>query len=450
MSQDTKHSEFSTTLTPQLALVLEGSLFLLTSLLLPLYLLFSLTRSKLRQDLGERLGGGAWRNAEMNQPDVLIHAASVGEVNGIQALLAKLKEEHPEYSVVISTTSLTGRARARELLGTNKAALFTLDHPLIQRQLLKRLRPKQVIISETELWPCYLLALQAYRIPVVLINARISDYSFPNYSKFRFLLKPLLNTFSLILSQSRLDGERFEALGAEPERVRVLGSTKYDREVLQFTPEQRLEFAQELGVETEKLCFVAGSVRPGEDGVVIDAYIRAKSEVPELQLILTPRHPERFDACAKLLEERGLEYHRRSAGQAERATGVVLLDTLGELQAVYSLASFSFVGATLVDIGGHNPLEPAAYSAPVLLGPYYSTVRDAVATLEQANAVRIVQDGAELYEAIRFYCQNEQERKAAGERAKEAWKRNLGATQGVLNVLSLKQDAALQRRSNSS
>ncbi len=449
MSPDTRQGDYSGGLEPLFALLLEAALLLLTSLALPFYLLYSLTRPRLRCGLAERLGFGLWQSPEMQRADILIHAASVGEVNGIEPLLAELKSLHPEQKIVVSTTSVTGRDRARELVGETRAALLPLDHPSLQRLMLARVRPKMVIITETELWPSFLLLLATNNIPTLLINARISDYSFPNYSKLRFLLQPLLKTFRAILTQSVLDAERFRALGADSARVEVVGSTKYDRQVQALSTEERQSFASELGISLEKLCFVAGSVRPGEDEVVVQAYCEALQEVPDLQLILTPRHPERFDACAELLQANGLEFHRRSAGNAAKESAVVLLDTLGELQRVYSLASFSFVGATLVDIGGHNPLEPAAYGAPVLLGPYYSTVRDAVAALRQVDAVKIVENKAELRNAILHYAKNPDQRQAAGLRAEQAWRRNLGATKKVLEFLPLSAtQAAENRRAN--
>ncbi len=391
---------------------------------------------RIRSGLLERLGGGAWRTIPRSaQGRIWLHAASVGEVGGLIPVLRELKSRYPKTEVLVTTTSLTGRKSVMESGLADAVCLLPFDHPLLLRSSIKRVSPLVCLIFETEIWPALYFELGRSACDLVVVNGRISDYSFPQYQRLRFFQKYILCVLTHVFAQTSVDRDRFVALGVPPSRVSVAGSTKYEQEIEMEEESVRRERAQALGLCFGAPCLVAGSVREHEDAVVLDSYRSLLEEFPDFQLVVAPRHPERFDAVAKLLEERGLQFNRRSEGDARDPAPVMLLDTMGELRACYGLGSLAFVGGSLVDIGGHNPLEPAAYSIPVLFGPYVSTVRDATAALMAADAGGMVRDKAELTAAMRAYLSDEAVRVSAGKAAHEVWRSNQGASESLFAFL---------------
>jgi 3-deoxy-D-manno-octulosonic-acid transferase len=389
-----------------------------------------------RASLAERFGGGDWNTVPEDFSSCLwIHAASVGEVTGVAPVLDLLRKKYPAEKILVSTTSLTGKEKARETKLADMVCLLPFDHPWFVRRVLQRIKPKLFLVSETELWPNLLFQLASNKVPVVVINGRISDYSFPKYQYLGCVVRPMLSTITGVLAQTELDRQRFVGLGMNPARVYVVGSTKYDRIVPSLNEEELQEFARDLGLSLAQPCFVAGSVRQGEDEEVIKAYTEALRDVPALQMIIAPRHPERFEEVAKLLNAYGLRYNRRSQGQAEQNKAVLLLDTLGELTKVYALASFVFVGGTLVNIGGHNPLEAAAYSKAVIVGPYTTNVREAIVALREEKGVSEVTCAQDLAEVLVKLTSEIELCLRMGKNAHHVWGRNIGATQRVMGHL---------------
>lgn len=406
-------------------------------LLLPLLLRFSLSR-RLRSRFAERLSWGCWTEAPgEGSPRIWFHAASVGEVGGITPLLKMCKDTFPDARIMVTTTSTTGLRRALEEVTVSSARLLPIDHPRAVKRALESFAPDLCVVTETELWPNFLFALKKKGIPAVLINARISDYTYPAYRRICWLIGPALRAFTSVLAQTKGDAERFISLGLPQDTVSVVGSTKYDRLVPAASEEKKRAYAAELGIDPEKPCFVAGSVRETEDRIVIEAFLRAKEQAPELQMIIAPRHPERFDAVSALLSARGVSFNRRSEGEVQALRDVILLDTLGELSQAYSLSWFSFVGASLVDIGGHNPLEPAAFASPVMMGPYSSNVRDAVRALEDEGGFFEVGNSSELTAALVSLARNSALRELSGRAAYRVWQSNLGAAERVFSHLTL-------------
>jgi len=409
----------------------------LSSLLLPSLFFRAVYDKAWRASVPERLGKGNWRlisNGEDGRHRVWFHGASVGEIRGISPLIKKFIQSHSANEVLISTTSLTGRKEAASFC--SNSCLLPFDHPFVVRKVIERANPKLFVVTETELWPNMFYALDRKNIPIVLINGRLSDYSFPAYYRFRSLISPALRLIHNVLVQTELDRERFAKLGVDQSRITVVGSTKYDQAPTTLNASERKARAHLLGLNPDQPCFVAGSVRPQEEQMVIEAYSQAKAQVPNLQMIIAPRHPERFEHVANILSSEGLEFQRRSKGDAQDVKPIHLLDTLGELANAYGIASFSFVGGSLVNIGGHNPLEPAAYRAPVIMGPYTANVRDAISSLKYYGGLCEVNDAKELGDSIVLFSTNENKRTAIGENAYNAWKSNQGATAKVMEVLN--------------
>lgn len=388
----------------------------------------------------ERSGSGGYVGAR--PVDVWIHGASVGEVGGLVSVVHELCERG-DLRLHLSTTSLTGRAEAAKLPLENPPTLLPFDCKNAVSTALECLKPAVLAVAETEIWPELYRGCAVRGIDVLIFNGRISDSSFPRYKLLRPLLKHVFPAVSEFLVQSQVDRARFIELGADPGRVRVSGSTKYDRGSFP-APEELELFAGEGGIDRAAPVFVAGSVRPGELVQVLDAYTALLTEYPALQLIVAPRHPEKFDDAAAELERRGLDFSRRSSPSPRSGAKVLLLDSMGELSLAYALASVAFVGASLVPIGGHNPLEPAAFAVPVLVGPHMENQRAAVEQLAAAGAHLLVRGAEDIVEEAKKLLSRPELAAEIGGRARRVWEANLGATRDVVETI---EKAALSRSS---
>ena len=402
----------------------------LASAALPLPFARCLWDSAWRDTIEERCGA---KSDQLRKLDgaIWFHGASLGEVTGLVPIAAALKDAAPCFA---TTTSTTGRAEALKRAVAAEVRLLPLDHPYFIGRLLDAVRPRLFILAETELWPNLFLALERRQIPLVVVNGRISNRTFPRYRAARGLFAPLLAIPRLILVQTERDRERYLAIGAVPERVKVTGSTKYANPTLRRLTAEADRLFLKFGMRQDAPLAVFGSVRPGEDEATIAAYLGALKEYPALQLIIAPRHPERFDAVAELLRRAGLRFIRRSQQGGERAQ-VLLLDTIGELVEAYSIATLSFVGGTLVPIGGHNPLEPAAFASPVFVGPHYGNVTDAVDELVEAGGISVVRDGESLQQELVRLLRDPVARARQGRAAFGVWERNSTALERVLPEL---------------
>ncbi len=403
------------------------------SALLPLPLLRTLWNSEWRDTIEERCGAGSKELATL-AGCVWIHGASLGEVTGLLPIAQALRTSHPELSFFGTTTSTTGKAEALKRGLAPNVRLLPLDHPLLIGRMIDTLQPRLFILAETELWPNLLLALSARQIPVAIVNGRISNRTFPRYRALRKLFAPLLALPRRILVQTERDRGRYLEIGATAEQLAVTGSTKYAQRSVRGLATEGARLHMKFGMRDDAPIAVFGSVRPGEDQLTIDAYVAALKDFPALQLVIAPRHPDRFDAVAELLRRAGLRFTRRSQHSGERAQ-VLLLDTIGELVEAYSIAAISYVGGTLVPIGGHNPLEPAAFGSPVIMGPHYGNVTDAVEELLDAGGISIVSDRESLLQAVLRLLRDPQLRKRQGAAAFEVWERNSTALDRVLPEL---------------
>jgi 3-deoxy-D-manno-octulosonic-acid transferase len=413
--------------------------FVLTS---PWWLWRTATKSKYRDGLKERLGEVPTRVARMRAeggaPVIWLHAVSVGEVLAVSRLVSELDFTFPGYRLFISTTTATGHALAQERFGASRVFYCPLDLPWAVSSYLSVLEPRLLILVESEFWPNLLNSCYRRGTPVAVVNARISDRSWPRYQMMQPLWKPLMRKLSAVLAQSQVDADRLIALGCFPERVSVSGNLKFDIRTAEESDATLL--LRTLAVNLR--LFVAGSTLEGEEAALLEAWPRMLEADPYLVLILAPRHPERFSTVALRVARSSFRWVRRSDWPSKPvyALGplhpgeIVVLDSIGELASVYSLASLAFVGGSLFPAGGHNPLEPAQFGVPIVMGPHYGNFRSITDDLRAHNAIRIAEVD-QLAETLTDLARNPAEAEAMGQRAREVFNQEAGATDRSLLVL---------------
>jgi 3-deoxy-D-manno-octulosonic-acid transferase len=362
----------------------------------------------------------------------------VGEVLAVSELVKKLRERFPKYRVVISTTTATGQKLARRQFGDDSVFYFPLDLAFAIRPYLSALRPQLIVLAETEFWPNFLRLAHASGARVAVVNARISDRSRPGYRRFRPVLRKILQDVDLFLAQTEEDAARLRDIGAPVERVQVSGNLKFDvapSPAPAIVANLRSSF-QQSGAGPVVVC---GSTMEGEERLLLLAFQNVLASHPKAVMILAPRRPERFEQVAGLLQQLGIRFWRRSSwnevwtGDAI-ASGVFLVDTIGELASLYALADVAFVGGSLVPRGGHNIIEPAQYGVPIMVGNHTENFRDIISLFQSHDAVRIV-GPAEFPLVLMDLLANQAERVALGRLGAETLRSQMGATEKTLRAL---------------
>lgn len=391
----------------------------------PYWLLRMATAGKYREGLPQRLGRVpcALRNAVKDKPVIWVHAVSVGEILAAGRLIQTLREQSG-CTVVVSTTTRTGQALARERFGADSVFYFPLDFAFAVRPYLRALQPRMVVLLETEFWPRMLTECKRRRIPVAVVNARISDRSWPRYRRLRIFWRPLLRNSAVVLAQSDTDTQRLHALGAA--NAVTAGNLKYDIRVAAPAP---IVDTIRQHLPTNARVLVCGStcaIGAGNEEEMLLAALPAG-----VVTILAPRHPDRFPAVAEMLDRSGRIWHRRSAWAAHPTPlapgSILLLDTIGELAGLYAIATVAFVGGSLIPVGGHNPLEPAQFGIPILMGPHVQNFRAMVDTLHAEHALEIVSPD-NLASALDRLFAHPDEAQRMGAAARAICEREAGAT----------------------
>jgi len=402
---------------------------------LPFWVYQMLRHGKYRRGFSERMGRVPARLRQASgQPVIWIHAVSVGEVLAVSGLVGQMRRAFPGYRIVVSTTTDTGQDLARKRFGEENVFYFPMDFGFAIRAYLRALRPQLVVLAETEFWPNFLRGAHGSGARVAVVNARISDRSWPRYKRFRWALRRVLANIDLFLAQTESDKLRLESIGADAGRVRVSGNLKFDV-ILPPPPPIVERLRRELALEGAGPVLVCGSTVEDEEPPLLRAFENLRVGHPRAVTILAPRHPERFDAVASLLEQMGISAQRRSGWDGEPLAGsVLLIDTIGELAALYSLADVAFVGGSLVPRGGHNIIEPAQHGVAIVTGNHTENFRDIVRLFHNHNAVRIV-GLAELPLVLMQLVDDDTERMALGRRAKETILSQMGATARTLEAL---------------
>jgi 3-deoxy-D-manno-octulosonic-acid transferase len=417
------------------------ALYLLVLLVASPWLLYkSLTTGKYRRGLWAKFTGRAFLRTN-SAACVWFHGVSVGEIHLLRQLVAKFRQRHPEWQCVISTTTDTGFEEATKRYPDLSVFYWPLDSSWAVRRALRRVRPNLVVLAEGELWPNFLLAAKAMGVPVAVVNGRLSPRSAQRFQRLRWLVRPLLGRLDLIAAQTPDYAESYRALGALD--VHVTGSIKFDGvESNRHNPRTR-ELRRLLAIADDDLVWIAGSTQAPEEQIALDIYRRLTAEHPRLRLVLVPRQRERFDEVAALLHRSGEPFFRRSeiAPFSQSAirnpqSTIVLVDTIGELGALWGLADVAFVGGSLDGKrGGQNMIEPAAYGAAVAFGPHVWNFKEIAARLVEAGAAIKVADGASLEEVIRRLLNDENERTRLGAAARQFVFTQQGATERTLDLL---------------
>ena len=370
---------------------------------------------------------------------IWVHAVSVGEVQAAAALLHALAARHPGLPLLLTTATPTGRQRARSLFGAGVSVRWLpYDLPGPVGRFLDRVQPRLAIVLETELWPNLYHACGRRGIPLVLASARLSARSLARYRWLAPLIRATLRQLSAIAAQSATDAARFAALGADPARTHVTGNVKFDfalAEDAAATAARGAALRLALGAAARPV-WVAGSTHAGEEEQVLAAHALVRARLPAALLVLVPRHPPRFASAAALLRRQGARFVTRSSGEPPDAgTEILLGDTLGELTLFYAAADVAFVGGSLVPVGGHNLLEPAALGLPVLAGPHTASTAAIAALLLEAGGAHVVSDAATLAAQVTHYLAGPQARRRDGEAARAVVAANRGALARLLALV---------------
>lgn len=414
---------------------------------LPYWLLRIAAQSKYRAGLWQKLGFLPPHIRDIHGARVIwVHAVSVGEVLAVSGLVKHLQETFPKHRVLVSTTTATGQKLARSRFGQENTFVFPLDFPFAVNAYLHALRPELIVLAETEFWPNFLRLSHKNGARVMVVNGRISDRSLPGYTRWREIMQKVLLNVNLFLVQSETDQQRLVAIGVDAEKVKVGGNLKFDVPALPELPITN-ELRSAFKSASASPVIVAGSTVEGEELLLLNAFRSLQASYPNALMVLAPRHPERFEAVARTVQEFGVQFWRRSQWQHEAlSTGIFLLDSIGELGAVYSLADIAFVGGSLVPRGGHNIIEPAKHGVPIVVGTHMENFRDIIGIFKSHDAVRIA-GVAELPLIFLELAGNPSERVALGQRALQTVQSQMGATARTVTALQELLPASLPIKS---
>ena len=419
-----------------------NTLLVLASLILsPFVLIILILRKKYR--CGFMLKCGFYPESKsfkkLETRPIWIHAVSVGEVMATAPLINNIKKTYPDIPIILSTVTETGNFTAHNnTKGVDQIIFFPLDYSFIVKKIISKINPLLFITLETELWPNFSRELHLQNIPSMVISGRISSESFKSYSFFRFFFKKVLSNIDCFCMQTKTDADRIIHIGASPEKVVVTGNIKFDLRVPPITTEEIKKIQNNFHFSDEDNIFIAGSTHRGEEDIIIKVFTALKKKINNLTLILAPRHPERFDEVADILTHSKIPYHRRTAlpkTPDENRHHVILLDTIGELAKSYSIADIVFIGGSLVPVGGHNVLEPAVFSKPVIYGKHMDNFREVVSLLQKKKGSIQVNNVGEFIEQSLLLLNNKELCGQIGGTSFQVIKENSGAVNKSMVIL---------------
>jgi len=364
---------------------------------------------------------------------IWVHAVSVGEVMAALPLLKKLKERYPSKGIILSTITDTGRKVARKGAPKGTTVVYLpFDIPLILNAVIKRVKPEILIVIETELWPNIFRAFKKKGIPVVVLNGRISEHSFRGYKRISFFMKRALSHVDIFGMQDEVYAERIRSMGVESERVMVLGNFKFDTK----PPSQIPEWSEKI----KGPIIVAGSTHKGEEEFITSVYSELKKDIPDFNLIIAPRHPERFKEVEDMLTSKGISFIKRSEmGNQKLETGnfvgvIILLDSIGELSAIYGIADIAIIGKSFRGYGGQNPLEPAYWGKPIVCGPHMENFPIIKDFYTEGAAIEVNEEM--LCPTLKELLMSPDKAKEIGSKAQQLYRKNTGAVERAIEVIS--------------
>jgi 3-deoxy-D-manno-octulosonic-acid transferase len=374
-------------------------------------------------------------NQKFPQGVIWFHAVSVGEAEALFPLVRQMQKQHPDAKLLITTTTPTGSARVKAVMQETVAHVYLpYDVPDAVNRFMQCFKPKLAVIMETEIWPNLFISCGKNNIPLYIINARLSEKSSRGYQKIPALVRPALAQVSLIATQTQDDASRFIAIGADCEKVLILGNIKFDVEIPQAIIEQGLEIKADLF--RDRFVWMIASTHKDEEAMFLEIYKEIKQKIPELLLVLVPRHPERFADVKKLCEQFQLSVVMRASGdRVNTETDVYLVDSMGELKMLYAASDVAFVGGSMVPRGGHNILEAAAVGVPVMFGPYMVNFKEIARGVLSHNAAIQCRNKDELVNSILALYEQPAYRKALAEKGREFVRENQGAITRICIML---------------
>jgi len=416
-------------------LILNFAYVLLLSVLSPWLFVRSLRTGRYRRDVRAKVLGSHFfvKDARLS---IWFHGVSVGEVHLLRQLVKAFRERHPDWRVVVSSTTDTGLAEARKHFADLEVIAYPFDFSWAVRRTIRSISPKLIVLAESELWPNFLKAANRLQVPVVVANGRMSPRSFRRYAKFAGLARTIFfNRIRAFGMQSEMYATNLRKLGVNS--VQVTGNVKYDGVLLDRENSKTAELGRQLGIGEDELVWVAGSTHDPEELIVLSVFSRIRERFPKLRLIVVPRSPERFDEVAQMIVSAGLTNERRSRWPAQPTSpSVILIDTMGELGPAWGLATIGFTGGSLNDTrGGQSMIEPAAFAVPVLFGPHTWNFKDAVAGLLECNGAIRVLDEVELEREVVRLLDNPELRVTMGQAARSFVMSQQGATDRTLDMM---------------
>lgn len=400
-----------------------------------LYILRGKKNQGYRAHFKERFGFVGKSLFTVKTKPLVFHCASVGEVLAATPLIKALQKAHPNLNILITCNTPTGREQIlSQFKNTVACSYLPIDFPFATARFLKRIKPQALCILETELWPNLMAISHKKNIPVLVINARLSEKSQQGYQKVAKLTHIIMRSITVLASHNKTDAKRFIELGLEASKSHVTGSIKFD-----ITPSAdqlaKVLNLKQLYSSNERFVWVAGSTHPVEHGLVLLAHQELLKKQPNALLIIAPRHPEQFDKVAELLTQSPLSFSRRSQNNYNNEQ-ILLADTLGELQCLYGAANVSFIGGSLIRRGGHNPLESAAFSVGVITGPHTYNFDHVYPELTKLKGAVVVDSNDELAKQLITFSQNTKACQTLGIKAAQCVAKNQGAIQKTLNIIN--------------
>ncbi len=423
-------------------LLYDVMLYVAALFLVPYYLVRGFRYGKTRRGIRERLGHyeQSFRQLSHGRQVIWVHAVSVGETRAAIPLLKSLRERYPEAFLILSNVTETGREIATGVSEIDHYIFFPFDLRWIVRKAFKAIQPNVIVLVETEIWPNFVLEAKRQKIPLVLVNGRISDRSFPRYRMAGKLLVPILDSITAYCMQSEQDSRRIRSLGAPAGRVQVTGNIKFDMRPPQMDSAELETLKNEFKIPGNARIWVAGSTHEGEETRLVAVYQRLRKVCPELFLVLVPRHPERCrhvqEELTKLEMVVTLRSYVAELDKRLHPGEVLIVDTLGEMLKLYALADLVFVGGSLVNTGGHNILEAALLKKPVLYGPHMQNFKEIARLVRVAHAGLQVKDDEDLYRQMQILLENPSEAGRIGENGHHLLQANRGATQRTIEEIA--------------